>query len=385
MITLFKADFEKIIVGSSFFGGGGGGSAEEGYKLLEEMLKVDPNAHVDMYGVEEMEDDPNIVSTMVAALGSPVATKGRTFQDEAANAVAGMAKEAKAQGKTLKYVYSGEQGGGNTMLPIYAAWRNKLPILDTDGNGRAVPELNTGLLPVHGIPTSPVVLASEKGDIIVGSTEDPMDDKACETIARYMCQAYDQGIGFAAWMMNKQDHLKASAIGQMTRTMEVGEILMNTPTEEIEMKLISLFSESDMSCEYFIDGFITDIKINSAGGFDTGVTVIKMKMNDHDPFRYEIGFQNENLYFCIPAIENTDSTRVLATVPSNIIILNMEGDTARAMSNSETKIGQKVAVVTLRIDGRWYDKPECYGCWEETLVSAGYRTVGEEVRLKEER
>ena len=76
---------------------------------------------------------------------------------------------------------------------------------------------------MHGIPTSPVVLASEKGDTIVGRAKDPMDSKACENIARYMCQAYDQGIGFAAWMMNKEDHLKASAVGQMTKTIEVGK------------------------------------------------------------------------------------------------------------------------------------------------------------------
>ena len=71
-----------------------------------------------MIDIEEMEDDENIVSTMVAALGSPVATKGRTFQDESVNAVKGMAAEAKFLGKELKYVYSGEMGGGNTMLPF---------------------------------------------------------------------------------------------------------------------------------------------------------------------------------------------------------------------------------------------------------------------------
>lgn len=375
MKTLYKEDFEKIIVGSSFFGGGGGGSAEEGYKLLEEMLKVDPNAHVDMYSVYEMEDDPNIVSTMVAALGSPVATKGRTFQDEATNAVAGMAKEAEAQGKTLKYVYSGEQGGGNTMLPIYAAWRNKLPILDTDGNGRAVPELNTGLLPVHGIPTSPVVLASEKGDIIVGSTEDPTDGKACETIARYMCQAYDQGIGFAAWMMNKQDHLNASAIRQMTRTMEVGNIMMNNNIEMAYEKLRHYFNSAGMWSDIHIShDYITDISVTSAGGFDTGVTTIALhELHDKE---IKIVFQNENLFVRWP--DNV----VTETVPNIITILHeMDNDRIRAVSNSETKVGMKVGMITVKADPRWYDKPECYGCWEDTLVSAGYRTVGEEVTL----
>ena len=210
-VKLNKEQLKNIVYGASFYGGGGGGSMQEGLALIEAMYKEDPKAYIEMIDIEEMEDDENIVSTMVAALGSPVATKGRTFQDESVNAVKGMAAEAKFLGKELKYVYSGELGGGNTMLPLYAAWKNGLAIIDTDGNGRAVPELNTGLLPVHEIPTSPVILASELGDTIVGRTEDPMDSKACENIARYMCQAYNQGIGFAAWMMNKADHLKASA------------------------------------------------------------------------------------------------------------------------------------------------------------------------------
>ena len=140
---LHKDDLKYIVYGSSFYGGGGGGSMEEGEALLAAMLAEDTDLTIKMYDVEDMEDDPAVVSTMVAALGSPVATKGRTFQDESVNAVKGMAEEASFTGRTLKYVYSGEQGGGNTLLPLYAAWKNGLPILNTDGNGRAVPELNT--------------------------------------------------------------------------------------------------------------------------------------------------------------------------------------------------------------------------------------------------
>ena len=273
---LRREELTSIVYGSSFYGGGGGGSAEEGLALIEAMYAEDPNAFIKMIDIDEMEDDPNVVSTMIAALGSPVATKGRTFQDESVNAVKGMSEEARFLGKELKYVYSGEMGGGNTMLPLYAAWKCGLPIIDTDGNGRAVPELNTGLLPVHGVPTSPVILASEAGDTIVARTEDPMDGAACEKIARYMCQAFDQGIGFAAWMMNKDQHKDASALGQMTLAIEVGDILMKTPAAEAVEKLQSYFSEKKIPFSPIVSaGTIVDIQIDSAGGFDTGVTTVR--------------------------------------------------------------------------------------------------------------
>lgn len=372
MKQLKKEDFTYIVYGSSYYGGGGGGSMDEGQKLIEEMCKENPDPILEMYDIDEMEDDPAVVSTMVAALGSPVATKGRTFQDESVNAVAGMAEEAKYKGRRLAYVYSGEQGGGNTMLPLYAAWKSGLPILDTDGNGRAVPELNTGLAPVHGVPTSPVVLASEKGDTIVGRAKDPMDSVACENIARYMCMAYDQGIGFAAWMMNKDEHKKATAIGQITRTIGVGKVLKESTAETVIDNLRTHFAKSGETFTVLISaGTITKIDIDSAGGFDTGVTTIT---DDATGMEWTVLFQNENLLVRDP------QGKTVVTIPSVISTLNLELDgEVRALSNSETRVGQKVALTVTSAHDKWYDDPMCYGCWKGVMESAGY--TGEEVRI----
>ncbi len=369
---LKRTELTNIVYGSSFYGGGGGGSSEEGLALIEAIYKEDPNASIQMIDILEMEKDPNIVSTMIAALGSPVATKGKTFQEEAVNAVKGMQEEARFKGKELRYVYSGEMGGGNTMLPLYAAWKCGLPIIDTDGNGRAVPELNTGLLPVHGIPTSPVILASEAGDTIVARTEDPMDCVACEKIARYMCQAFDQGIGFAAWMMNQEQHLQASALGQITLAIEVGDILRTTPTKDALKKLQSYFDQKKIPFKPIVEyGTIIDIKITSEGGFDTGITTIRTE-NDK---LIKVIFQNENLF-----VETAEKT--IITVPSIISTLDLSDEKmAVPVSNSETFIGQKIALTETKANDRWYDLPECYNCWNEVMVSAGYRIVKPEVKF----
>lgn len=369
---LRRTELTNIVYGSSFYGGGGGGSSEEGLALIEAIYKEDPDAYIRMIDITEMEDDPNVVSTMVAALGSPVATKGKTFQEESVNAVKGMGEEARFHGKDLKYVYSGEMGGGNTMLPLYAAWKCGLSVIDTDGNGRAVPELNTGLLPVHGIPTSPVILASEAGDTIAARTEDPMDGIACEKIARYMCQAFDQGIGFAAWMMNRKQHEQASALGQMTLAIEVGDILRSAPAAEAAGKLQDYFKEKGIPFRPIVEaGTITDIQITSAGGFDTGVTTVRADNGEI----YQVVFQNENLY-----VQAGDKT--LVTVPSIISMLDLgSGKTALPVSNSETYVGQRVALTETKANERWYDLPECYGCWNEVMASAGYRSIKPEVKF----
>lgn len=368
---LRRTELTDIVYGSSFYGGGGGGSREEGLALIEAIYREDPDAFIRMIDITEMEEDPDVVSVMVAALGSPVATKGKTFQDESVNAVKGMREEAKFQGKDLRYVYSGEMGGGNTMLPLYAAWKCGLPVIDTDGNGRAVPELNTGLLPVHGIPTSPVILASEAGDTIVARTQNPMDGAACEKIARYMCQAFDQGIGFAAWMMNREQHLKASAIGQMTLAIEVGSILRSVPASKAVGSLADFFGGKRIPFRPIVEtGTITDIGITSAGGFDTGVTTVRADNGEI----CKVIFQNENLY-----AEAGDKT--IVTVPGIISMLDISDEKmAVPVSNSETYVGQRIALTETKANERWYDLPECYGCWEEVMVSAGYRIVKPEVK-----
>lgn len=369
---LGRKELTNIVYGSSFYGGGGGGANEEGLALIEAMYQEDPNASIQMINISEMEADPNVVSTMVAALGSPVATKGKTFQEESVNAVKGMMDEARFLGKSLKYVYSGEMGGGNTMLPLYAAWKCGLPIIDTDGNGRAVPQLNTGLLPVHGIATSPIVLASEAGDTMVARTEDPMDCTACEKIARYMCQAFDQGIGIAAWMMNKEQHMRASALGQMTLAMQVGGIIMTSPVTGVIGRLSDFFGWNKTPFQVIVTaGTITDIKIDTAGGFDTGITTIRAD----DGRIYQVVFQNENLYV------QAEGTTIV-TVPSIISMLDLSnGKMAVPVSNSEAYVGQRVILTETKANKLWYDLPECYSCWEEVLVSAGYRNVKPEVRF----
>lgn len=369
---LRQEELTSIVYGSGFYGGGGGGASEEGLALIKVMYEEDPHAYIRMIDISEMEEDPNIVSTMVAALGSPVATKGKTFQYESVNAVKGMGEEARFQGKQLKYVYSGEMGGGNTMLPLYAAWKCGLPVLDTDGNGRAVPELNTGLLPVHGIPTSPIILASEAGDTIAARTEDPMDGAACEKIARYMCQAFDQGIGIAAWMMNKEQHLQASALGQMTLAVEVGDILRNTQSADVMQRLQHYFDGKETPFRPIVEaGTIADIKISSEGGFDTGVTTVHADSGKI----VTVIFQNENLY-----VQTEGKT--IVTVPSIISMLDLGNEKmAVPVSNSENYVGQRVALTETKANERWYDLPECYTCWDEVLVSAGYRAVKPEVKF----
>lgn len=187
-----------------------------------------------------------------------------------------------------------------------------------------------------------------------------------------MCQAFDQGIGFAAWMMNKDQHKDASALGQMTLAIEVGDILMKTPAAEAVEKLQSYFGEKKIPFSPIVSaGTIVDIQIDSAGGFDTGVTTVRADNGEE----FKVVFQNENLY--VEAGEKT-----LVTIPSIISTLDLSDEKhAVPVSNSETYVGQRIALTAVKADDRWYDMPECYECWNEVMVSADYRNAKPEVKF----
>lgn len=374
--VLTEEILRNIVIGSTFFGGGGGGSREEGDALVDIMSEeTGGNIRIPLTNISDMEteeDGREVVSAMVAALGSPTATKGKTFIDEAVNAVEGVTREAENCGKRLKYIYSGEQGGGNTMLPIYAAYKKNLKLLDLDGNGRAVPAMDTGLQPIHDIPTSPVVLASETGDTIVGTTEDPLDCKACEQIARYMCQAYNQGIGFSAWIMNKAQHEISSALGQITETADVGRLFKTESSESILEKLAGYFSAEKRKFSVLCEtGIIEKIEMDAAGGFDRGFTTIR----GADGNEYKVLFQNENLV----AYKDGEG---IATVPGIISLVDLDHEGsgyAMPVSNTETFEGQKIALVYVEPPRGWKDSEKGYDCWNEILISAGYCTVGRQI------
>ena len=60
-----------------------------------------------------------------------------------------------------------EAGGVNSMLPIAAAARLGLPLVDCDGMGRAFPELQMVTFTIGGVSATPMALTDEKGNSVI--------------------------------------------------------------------------------------------------------------------------------------------------------------------------------------------------------------------------
>ena len=169
--------------------------------------------------------------------------------------------------------------------------------------------------------------------------------------------------------MNKEQLKKASAIGQMSKTIEVGKLMAENDLPDFVRGMSKLLGDGEFEC--LANGTITDIHMNTGGGFDSGFTTIKLD----EKRSCRVLFENENLVAYDP------EGKAAATVPSIISITKRdENGKTIALSNSETVVGMDVVLTVTKADPRWYAIPAGYDCWNEVLIGAGYVQSGPQVK-----
>lgn len=331
MRKLHKQDIVEILYGATLLGAGGGGSLCFGLDMLKKLEKTGEIIELDLLELDEIGDDE--YAAMVAGLGSPVAmldSKLPMFGPDAVHAFRAFQKAFLAEGKHVKYLYSGEMGGFNTFVPMLVAILSdkdpakRIKFLDVDSNGRAVPELNTTLNSFYGFPPKPMGLGSYEGNQIAVY---PINDHAGEQIARQMCMLYDMRIGFSTWGMNKAEMSKALAIGCVTEAQNIGKAFL--AAKEKHTDLMDELKKV-MTVREFCRGTIEKLDLKQEGGFDFGTTVVK----GDDGHKYFIDFKNENL------ILRDEKGKTIMTAPEGIGLVDL--DTLTPLTNADTKEGMKL-------------------------------------------
>jgi DUF917 family protein len=355
--TIGEEDLRDIITGAALMGSGGGGSPLDGLRLLDE-LKSASKARVTLMGHEEMADDEWAV--MVAEIGAPKAFSEAESFPETVTAFKLMQDVAAQSGKTLKYLMAGELGGFNTMVSLYVAALQGIPFVDADGNGRAVPELATGLYPAGGIPHSPMTIAASNGDSVVVYLDDPMDHHGAENIARHVSMAYGQLAAFCAYVVNRNMIADRLAPGTITLCMAVGKAFREAGSIEALSRALA----DEIGAQELFAGSISDIELKTEGGFDLGITHIDGR-GAYAGQSVSIGFKNENMLL------RDQSGKVTATVPDLIALVDLE--TLTALTNADTKEGQSVAVFGATAPANWFKTPMGFDCWKLILDKFDYR------------
>lgn len=371
MGTLNRDDIRMVMVGATFLGGGGGGPLDIGMQIIEKALGSDYSVEVKSLS----ETDGTEYGAMVASLGSPERIKENgNFGPDGVAAYEAFQAAMNLEGKSVKYMYSGEMGGFNTMVPILVAilaGKNGEPItlLDVDANGRAVPELNTSLNSARGFPPKPIGLGALTGTKCMVYSD---SDEEGEQICRALCQLYNSQIGFSTWAMSCDELRDNAVVNCISSAKTIGELLQKASSSGGDpVDYLKKF----MECRLLVHGRIIDKKVEVVSGFDVGQTKVQCADTQKT---YTICFQNENLY-----VTDDETGEVVITAPEIISIVNRDPAgtqySGEPMDNATTKVGMMVDIILSPADPKWWSEDKkAYLCWKDALKRAGYE--GEQIR-----
>lgn len=359
--TLRKQDIKEIIYGATFLGASGGGPLTLALQILDKLEKDGVNIELELMNIDEMTEKEYALA--IVGVGSPVKWLGEVNLGPDGIASFEAFTTAYAQeGKTVKYLYPIEIGAFNIFMPMLISMlmekepTKRLPVIDADGCGRAVPELATSLNSARGFCPSPMGLGSAAGDKIIAY---PVSNAHAEDIARNLCSAFGMKIVLSSWAMLRNEMYDNLVPGSITNCQNVGKIILKAM--EGGTDIIGEIAKT-MKVREACRGKITSIETKSENGFDFGTTTIEAK----DGKRYFIDFQNENL------LMRDEDGKVYLTVPELICI--METGTCLPLTNAETKEGMEVLVALMPAYSQWWNEDKAaYHCWDHLLEGISYK------------
>ena len=327
-LTLSETDLHDFARGAAFLGTGGGGDPYIGRLLCQAaMREFGPPRIID---VSSLADDATVA--FIAMVGAPTVVVEKAVSG--ADIDLALQRLSQRLGRPLDALMPAEIGGVNSTLPIVAAARSGLPLLNVDGMGRAFPEIQMVVMNFEGVSATPFVVVDEH---LNSTIVDTVSALRAEEFVRAMAMQMGLSCVVAGYPMTGAEAKRATIHGTMTEALHIGRAIAagrrsGDPVGAL-LEALTASSVYGYAREVF-DGKIVDLRRATEGGFTVGYCTMEA-LNDPAALM-EITFQNENLV----AKEN-DVLR--AIVPDLITVVDRE--TAEPIPTESLRYGQRVKVI----------------------------------------
>lgn len=330
MKQLNKFDIENLSTGSALLGSGGGGDPYICKLMLDNL--IDEGNTINLASIDELDDDQYVVG--VAFVGAPTVLREKLPAKEVTtNAIKHLEKEI---GKEISAIIPCELGGMNGLYPFYVASRLGVPVIDVDGVGRALPELQMTTYNIYGGYNNPAVITNEHGETITLSAANVLSlEKKVRVLTIDM-----GGIAFVAMYLMPISQLKQVGIlSAVSCALDIGKHLNNQ--NSLHQNPIQALCDELLTTHYgkgkeVFQGKITDIKQTSDTGFTQGSLIVESPTQSHP---LTISYQNEFLIA-------TQDSKVIASVPDLICVLDAE--TLKPIACDALRYGQQVKILSIR-------------------------------------
>lgn len=292
---------------------------------------------MDLLSPEEVPDDAIIMP--IAMMGAPTVlcekgTGGNEYQ-----VIYDIV--SRYLGKPVYAVMPMEAGGVNSMLPIAAAARLGLPMVDCDGMGRAFPELQMVTFTIGGVSATPMALTDEKGNSAIFNT---ITNQWTEELARAVTMSCGGSVTVSLYIMDGAT-MKAFGVKDIVTRSELLGRAIRTVKNDPAVPPEEAFLQASEGFRIF-KGKISDVLRETNGAFNLG----RVQLDGIGEFRgrtAEVCFQNENLAVSVDG-------EILATVPDLICLVDT--DTFIPVTTEALKYGKRVMVVGLKCYEMWRTK-----------------------------
>ena len=349
MRTIGIREIEDIALGAALLGAGGGGDPYVG-KLVA-MGAVKECGPVTLLDPEEVPDDALLVP--IAMMGAPTVLAEKAIGGTEYQKLFDMV--SKFFGQKIYAFMPIEAGGVNSMLPIAAAARLGMPMVDVDGMGRAFPELQMVTFTIGGMKATPMALVDEKGNSCIFET---ITNKWTEELARAVTMSCGGSVSVSLYPMTGAQMKAYSVKNIVTRSQKLGEAIRTVKDCADDVTPEEHFLQFSEGYKLF-KGKIADVLRETRGAFNFGKVMLEGigECKGHQAY---VEFQNENLTATVDG-------EILATTPDLICLVDTE--TFTPVTTDALKYGKRVLVIGLKCFEMWRTPagidlvgPRYFGC-----------------------
>ena len=325
-------EIEDIALGAALLGAGGGGDPYVG-KLVA-IGAVKECGPVTLLDPEEVPDDALVVP--IAMMGAPTVLAEKAIGGNEYQTLYDVVSTF--YGKPVYAFMPIEAGGVNSMLPIAAASRLGLPLVDCDGMGRAFPELQMVTFTIGGASATPMALVDEKGNSCIFRT---ITNKWTEEMARAVTMACGGSVSVSIFACEGKFMKEYGVRGIVTRSEMLGSAIRKVK-DATDRTPEEAFLEITEGFKLF-KGKISDVLREVRAGFNFGKVMLE-GIGDHKGQTAFVEFQNENLTAVVEG-------EIPATTPDLICLVDTE--TFTPVPTDALKYGKRVLVVGLKCFPLW--------------------------------
>lgn len=322
---------EDIAAGAVILGSGGGGDPHIGMLMAREAIRE--HGPVELVDLAELDEDDLVLPC--GMMGAPTVMVEKVPAGE--EVVRAMRAVERYLGQAAAATMSGEVGGLNSMVPIHAAARLRLPLVDCDGTGRAFPQVHMSTYTLHGISATPFAMVDVHGNTFLLET---VDNRSTETFARLLTVEMGAVAMVAAYPATVGQLKEAAVPRTISLARRIGAAIRTARLEDADP--VETVREAAGGFRVF-EGTVADVERRTEGGFSAGHAVVR-GVDRHAGQELRLEFQNE---FLAARIDG----EFAVTVPDMITALDL--DTGQPTTAEELRYGHRVAVIGIPCPPVW--------------------------------